>query len=298
MTATDPEPAEMPEPTTIEPAPITEADPSPTDIVPPLEHDPDAPITPTDAPQVSAAEVLAVEQAAVDAEASRGEGEPDVAAPPVKRPRKAASKAQAAEPAPAPAESGQPDNKNWYIVKVQSGREETIKSAIERKVRLEGLEEFFGQILVPVEKVSMLVGGKRVVRTRKMYPGYIMAYVEYNDRILYLFRETSGVGDFVGASMNRAPLPMPPREIERMLHTQAPEKVGKGADIAPEKIKIPFEKGDKVRVSDGTFAGMEGEVKEIVEPRDAKEVPRVKVELTIFGRPVPVEVEIWQVQTV
>ena len=90
-------------------------------------------------------------------------------------------------------------NKKWYVVKVQSGREESIKEAIERRVKIEGLEEFFGQIVIPVERTVTEMGkGKRVTRTRKLYPGYLMVEVEFNDRILYLFRETSGVGDFVG----------------------------------------------------------------------------------------------------
>lgn len=185
------------------------------------------------------------------------------------------------------------DKKQWYIVKVQSGREDTIKGAIERRVKIESLEEFFGQVIVPVEKVTEISKGKRVVRSKKMFPGYIIANVEFNDRILYLFRETSGVGDFVGAGPNRAPAPMPQHEIDKILLKMLP------AEQAREqvKVKFDFEKGDKVRVRDGTFVGMEGEVKEIIEPKDTKETPRVRVELTIFGRPVPVEVEAWQVET-
>src|SRR5262249_8128796 len=122
-----------------------------------------------------------------------------------------------------------PENKkHWYVVKVQSGREDTIKEAIERRVRKEGLEEFFGQIVIPVEKITEVKqdkNGKRVTRTkeRKLYPGYLMVEVEYNDRILYLFRETSGVGDFVGShphNLERAPTPMSDREIQRMLGPQ------------------------------------------------------------------------------
>jgi len=158
-----------------------------------------------------------------------------------------------------------PDSKNWYIVKVQSNREDSIKDAIERRVKIEGLEEFFDQILIPVEKVSELRNGKRVVRTRKMYPGYIMAHVEFNDRVLYLFRETPGVGDFVGATQNRPPQPMPAREVEVMLRKQ--QAPGAGAEQVIDKVKVPFDKGDKVRVRDGTFAGMEGEVKEIRNPK-------------------------------
>jgi transcriptional antiterminator NusG len=185
--------------------------------------------------------------------------------------------------------AGQPSsaNKHWYVVKVQSGREESIKEAIERRVKIEGLEEYYGQIVIPVERVTEIRSGKRVQKERKLYPGYLMVEVEYNDRILYLFRETSGVGDFVGGTVHRPPPPMPPREVERMLHQQGQIKE-KETHAKPE-----FEKGDRVKVRDGTFAGMEGEVKEILEG-----LSRVRVELTIFGRPVPVELEYWQVEPV
>src|SRR5260221_14659342 len=92
----------------------------------------------------------------------------------------------------ATAESPMPEptgNKKWYVIKVQSGREDTIREAVERRVKIEGLEEFFGQIIVPVERTVELVKGKKVTRTKKLYPGYIMAEVEFNDRVLYLFRE-------------------------------------------------------------------------------------------------------------
>jgi transcriptional antiterminator NusG len=188
-----------------------------------------------------------------------------------------------------------PETKHWYIVKVQSGREESIKGALERRVKIEGLEEFFGGIKIPMERVSELRNGKRVVRSRKKFPGYLMVHVEFNDRILYLFRETSGVGDFVGGSIQRPPTPMPPHEVDRML---AEEAAAEGKQVPREKIKLKFDKGDRVKVRDGTFQGMEGEVKEIVEPKEAKDAVKVRVELTIFGRPVPVEVEAWQVDPV
>jgi transcriptional antiterminator NusG len=178
----------------------------------------------------------------------------------------------------------EPDNKQWYVVKVQSGREESIKEAIERRVKIEGLQESFGQIIIPVEKVTEMRNNKRVVKERKLYPGYLMVNVEFNDRILYLFRETSGVGDFVGGGLNKPPQPMKAQEVERLLITQGQETPG----LAPQKSK--FDKGDKVKVKDGTFAGMEGEVKEVLEAKGT-----LRVELTIFGRPVSVELEYWQV---
>jgi transcriptional antiterminator NusG len=248
---------------------------APHDVAPaePYEHDETPSIheeSPTQAAEVTAEEELEPEPAAVKG-------------PPPEEPPVAT---EAEEPAP----EEEPNNKHWYVVKVQSGREETIKEAIERRVKIERLEEYFGEIKIPVERVTEMRNSKRVVKERKLYPGYLMANVEYNDHILYLFRETSGVGDFVGGTLNRPPPPMSPREVDRMLGP----KGGAGADkekALPEKP--PVDKGDRVRVRDGTFAGMEGEVKDIIEALN-----HLKVELTIFGRPVPVELEYWQVEVV
>jgi transcriptional antiterminator NusG len=218
----------------------------------------------------------------------------DEPAPPETRPPAPDASAPGSETPPAPPGEAAvalavppPSNKRWYVVKVQSGREESIKEAIERRVKIEGLEEYFGQIIIPTEKVIENRGGKRVVRERKLYPGYLMVEVEYNDRILYLFRETSGVGDFVGGSVQHPPSPMSEREVERMLGRVGAEAPG------IKHAKPKFDRGDRVKVKDGTFAGMEGEVKEILEAKGL-----VRVELTIFGRPVPVELEYWQVEHV
>jgi transcription termination/antitermination protein NusG len=201
----------------------------------------------------------------------------------------AGASASPPEPLKAPADlsdGSAPTNKHWYVVKVQSGREESIKDAIERRVKIEGLDQYFGQVIIPVERVAEMRGGKRVIREKKLYPGYLMVEVEFNDRILYLFRETSGVGDFVGGGLNRPPLPMSAREVERML--------GPRGDVAPKDVTKPkYDRGDRVKVREGTFAGMEGEVKELLEAKNL-----VRVELTIFGRPVPVELEYWQVEVV
>jgi transcription termination/antitermination protein NusG len=190
--------------------------------------------------------------------------------------------------------------KRWYVVKVQSGREESIKNALERRVKIEGLEEFIGRVLIPTEKVTELRGGKRVVKKRKKFPGYLMCEVEFNDRVLYLFRETSGVGDFVGGSLHKLPTPMNDREVERMLMDEEEKPAGKGGEeiTGKKKIIIPYAVNDRVKVRDGTFKDMEGEVKEIIDPSDPKENPKVKVVLTIWGRPVDVEVEYWQVDPV
>ena len=208
----------------------------------------------------------------------------------------------------APAEAPAPDPKNWYIIKVTSGREQSIKEAIERKVRIEGLEEFFGQVFIPVEKVvevkkvkekkngETVTKEKRVTKERKKFPGYLMAHVEFNDRILYLFRETNGVGDFVGgASATKPPTPMLELDVKRMLGENVKDD---GKDKKKMVVKLDFEKGDRVRIREGAFSNMEGEVKVITDPKDSGETPKVTVEVSIFGRPVPVELDYWQVDKV
>jgi transcription termination/antitermination protein NusG len=180
-----------------------------------------------------------------------------------------------------------PDKRQWYVVKVQSGREESIKEAIERRVKIEGLEEYFGQIVIPMEKVTELRKGKRYIKERKLYPGYLMVQVEFNENILYLFRETSGVGDFVGGSLTKPPHPMKAHEVEKML------ALGGEGPKQDEKIKLRFDRGDRVKIRDGAFTGMEGEVKDLLEAK-----AHVRVEVTIFGRPVSVELEYWQVEPV
>jgi transcriptional antiterminator NusG len=232
-------------------------------------------------PQRTEAETPPAETPPAPAEAVPASGSADNGTPP-DAPPEAQDGAEGQDGAAPP----KPSNKHWYVVKVQSGREESIKEAIEKRVKIEGLDEFFGQIKIPFERITEMRGGKRVTRERKLYPGYLMVEVEFNDRILYLFRETSGVGDFVGGGLHQAPVPMAPHEVERML---GPESAKVGSTV----VKPKFDRGDRVKVKDGTFAGMEGEVKDILEAKSL-----VRVELTIFGRPVPVELEYWQVETV
>ena len=177
----------------------------------------------------------------------------------------------------------------WYIVHAYSNFEKKVEESIREQAKQRGLIDKFEDILVPTEQVVEMRRGKRVKKERKLFPGYIMAEVEYNDRILYLFRETSGVGDFVGAGVSRAPTPMTPREVERMMG--GPKKPTGDAEKVISKPE--FETGDRVKVKEGAFAGMEGEVKEVIEAKS-----QVRVELVIFGRPVPVDLEYWQVEPV
>lgn len=216
----------------------------------------------------------------VEADAANDPAAADAATPPPQVPP-AATGGVARDP-DLPPPTG---NRRWYVVKVQSNREDSIKEAIEKRIRIEGLQEYFGEIVIPTEKITEMRKNKRVVKERKLYPGYLMVNVEFNDRILVLFRETTGVGDFVGGSIGKLPPPMSDREVERMLG-----QMRRGDEVKDVTPTAKFDRGDRIKVRDGTFAGMEGEVKEVLAEKGA-----VRVELTIFGRPVPVELEYWQV---
>jgi transcriptional antiterminator NusG len=217
------------------------------------------------------------------------------------------------EPAEVPAEPAvEPSKRRWYVVKVASGREESIKAAIERMIKIEGLEQFFSQIVIPVERVTevkkvketkngeKITKEKRVVKEKKKFPGYLMAEVEWNPDIQTLFRDTSGVGDFVGSTgPGKEPAPMSDRDVQSMLYGMLPEdQKGNVKSKAPERIKLDYEQGDKVRIREGAFATFEGEVKVITLPKEAGETPKVTVVVQVFGRPVDVALEYWQVDKV
>ena len=177
------------------------------------------------------------------------------------------------------------ENMNWYILKVQSNREESIREGLLRRVSIQGLDRFFGEVIVPTEKVTEFKGGKKRVIKRKLYPGYIVVHMEINEDTWFLVRETPGIGDFTGAS--GVPTAMLPHEVERIIAKQE-EKSEKAPDL-----KIPFAKGDRVKVIEGNFENFEGEVDAI-----DKTNGRVTVMITIFNRTTPVEFEYWQVESV
>ena len=152
------------------------------------------------------------------------------------------------EPAEEPAAEGttatSASPKLWYVLKVQSNREKSIRENLLRRMKREGLEHFFGDIRIPTEKVVETKGGKKKVVERKLYPGYLMIQMELNDETWYLVRETGGVGDFTGAA--RKPMPMEPHEIARMLGGGTPEEVEKAKE--PAKVKIDVATGDRKSV--------------------------------------------------
>lgn len=192
-------------------------------------------------------------------------------------------------------DSQEPDNtddagpaRDWYILKVQVNREDTIRAALLRRIKIEGLEQFFDEIVVPTEDVvEFNKSGKKKVVRRKLYPGYILVHMVVNDETWFLVRETPGVGDFTGSSGK--PTPMSPKDVERILRLGVAQEAGSGQ----LKTAIPFKVGDRVRVKDGHFQNFEGEVDSIDEANG-----RITVMINIFNRSTPVELEHWQVESV
>ncbi|MEM1303954.1 MAG: transcription termination/antitermination protein NusG [Planctomycetota bacterium] len=172
---------------------------------------------------------------------------------------------------------------DWYILKVQSNRERSIAAALQRKVAIEGLDNLFGEILVPTEKVTEFKGGKKKIVERKIWPGYIAVQMHVNDDTWFAIRETSGIGDFTGAS--GSPTPMAAQDVAKILHQEEEE-----TDEAP-KLNIPYKPGDKIKVNDGNFESFEGEVSEIDDQSG-----KVTIMISIFGRSTPVELDYWQVE--
>ncbi len=176
----------------------------------------------------------------------------------------------------------------WYVLKVQSNRERTIREALLKRIRREGLSEFFGEIVIPTEKVVETKGGKKKVRDQKLFPGYMMIHMELNDDTWYLVRDTGGVGDFTGAAGK--PMPMQEHEISRMM---GKSEVGQEAESSQPVVKFSVQVSDVVKVKEGPFESFEGTIDSLDETSG-----KVKVMIEIFGRSTEVELEHWQVEKV
>lgn len=187
-------------------------------------------------------------------------------------------------PPVAVAEESSQGGRQWYVLKVQSNRERTIRDSLVRRIRQEGLEEFFGEIVIPTEKVVETKSGKKRVSEQKLYPGYLMIQMELNDDTWYLVRSTSGVGDFTGSAGK--PIPMQDAEIQKMLGREQSKK-----EEAPLKVKMEFQSGDHVKIKEGAFESFEGTI-EAIDDASGK----ITVLIQIFGRPTPVDLEYWQVE--
>ncbi|APG24207.1 MAG: transcription termination/antitermination protein NusG [Syntrophotalea acetylenica] len=173
-------------------------------------------------------------------------------------------------------------SKKWYGVHTYSGFENKVKMTLEERIRQLGVEEQFGEVLIPSETVVEMKNGERKTSTRKFFPGYILVQMELNNETWHVVKNTPKVTGFVGGGS--APPPIPDAEVAKI--TARMEE-----DVERPKPKVAFEVGETVRVVDGPFLNFTGVVED-VKPDKGK----LKVMVSIFGRVTPVELEFIQVE--
>lgn len=182
--------------------------------------------------------------------------------------------------------------KRWYVVHAYSGFEHQVQRALDTRIARAGMQEKFGQVLVPTEEVVEMRGGQKRKSERKFFPGYVLVQIETSDEAgipriddesWHLIKETPKVMGFIGGTAER-PLPIQDREADVILR-----RVQDGAD--KPKPKVLFEPGEMVRVTEGPFNDFNGVVEEV-----NYEKSRLRVAVSIFGRSTPVELEFGQVE--
>ncbi|MBW7907470.1 MAG: transcription termination/antitermination factor NusG [Kiritimatiellae bacterium] len=178
--------------------------------------------------------------------------------------------------------------KQWFVLHTLSGKEGKVRENIARRAKLEEIEEYVGEILIPTEKVSEVKHGKKTTTTRKFYPGYVLLNIHLYDenrqlveKSWYFIQDTPGVIGFVGGDR---PVPLREEEVNNIM-AQIEEKKEK------VKLKVNFEVGETVKINDGPFLSFSGVIEEI-DPERGK----LRVSVSIFGRSAPVELEYWQVE--
>jgi len=172
--------------------------------------------------------------------------------------------------------------KQWFIVHTYSGFEKKVKQSLEQRVKAYGLVDEIGEVLIPTEDVVEMRGGRKVVSSKRFFPGYLLVEMTMSDEAWHVVKNTPKVTGFVGAGAK--PTPLTREEVDQILTqvTQAAEK---------PKPKYTFEKGDQVRINEGPFTNFNGVVDDV-----NSEKSTLKVMVTIFGRSTPVELDFLQVE--
>jgi transcriptional antiterminator NusG len=174
-------------------------------------------------------------------------------------------------------------SKRWYVVHVYSGMEKSVHKAMLERIERAGLQNYFGQVLVPSEEVVESKGGQKSISERRIFPGYVLVEMELTDETWHVIKNTPRVTGFLGGSGNR-PSPISEKEVAKIL-SQMEEGVER------PRPKVLFEVGEMVRVKEGPFADFNGNVEEVNYDKS-----KVRVSVAIFGRSTPVELDFSQVE--
>jgi transcriptional antiterminator NusG len=174
-------------------------------------------------------------------------------------------------------------SKKWYVVHAYSGFEKSVQRALVDRIQRAGMQDQFGQILVPVEEVVEMKSGQKNISERKFFPGYVLVEMDMSDDTWHLVKNTPKVTGFVGGTPNN-PTPISEKEVQNILH-QIQEGVEK------PRPKVLFEVGEAVRVKEGPFADFHGNVEDVNYDKN-----KLRVSVTIFGRSTPVELDFGQVE--
>ncbi|MDO8351359.1 MAG: transcription termination/antitermination protein NusG [Gallionella sp.] len=172
---------------------------------------------------------------------------------------------------------------NWYVVHTYSQFEKSVSRALAERIQREGMQDKFGQILVPVEEVVELKAGQKVTSERKFFPGYVLVEMEMTDESWHLVKNTPKVTGFLGGSAMR-PTPISDKEVQTIMQQMQ-------AGVEKPRPKVLFEVGEAVRVKDGPFTDFTGMVEDVNYDKN-----KIRVAVTIFGRATPVELDFGQVE--
>jgi len=176
-------------------------------------------------------------------------------------------------------------SKKWYVVHAYSGYEKSVQRALLERIARAGMEDSFGEILVPVEEVVEMKSGQKSISERKFFPGYVLVEMDMSDESWHLVKNTDKVTGFVGGSIMK-PTPISAKEVQNILN-----QIQEG--IEKPKPKVLFEAGEAIRVKDGPFTDFHGSVEDVNYDKS-----KLRVSVSIFGRPTPVELDFNQVEKV
>ena len=174
--------------------------------------------------------------------------------------------------------------KQWFILHTYSGFEQKVANSLRSRAEAFGYSDKIGEVLIPTEEVVELRGGKKVTSKRLVYPGYVLVEIQMSDEIWHAVKNTPRVTGFVGGG--NSPVPLSADEVNQILYRQA-------SSAERPRPKLTFEKNETVRIIDGPFANFSGKVDEINPERNT-----LRVLVTIFGRPTPVELDFLQVEKI